>query len=291
MLDHDGTVFTVDSKGHWHSKQTSASLCRVVDKSRTESVAVIVRDGVAEVVLDQPDRRNPIDYATIDALLSALRSADDDPATRCVLLRGEGKGFCSGGDLNEFRSEFENSSYQLYESGQALSELMTLIPRLSVPVVVAAHGFAMAGGCGLVAAADVALAAEGTKFGAAEVKIGLFPLMILPALNAAIGTRRAREIALTGRTIMSDEALTIGLVHRVLPAEGFVESARAVALEIASLGRTTLRLGKAHLREAEGMSTEMGVEFGRAKRLAFMTSPDFAEGVSAFLEKRPPRFN
>ena len=142
-----------------------------------------------------------------------------------------------------------------------------------------------------MAAADVALAAEGTKFGAAEVKIGLFPLMILPALSTAIGARRAREIALTGRTIMSDEALTIGLVHRVFPADGFVESARAVALEIASLGRTTLRLGKAHLREAEGMSTEMGVEFGRAKRLPFMTSPDFAEGVSAFLEKRPPRFN
>jgi enoyl-CoA hydratase/carnithine racemase len=253
-------------------------------------VASTVSDGVLELVLDQPERRNPIDYATLDALLAALRGADGDAEVRAVLIRGEGKGFCSGGDLAEFRSEVESSSFDLYESGAALADLMTLLPRLRIPVVVAAHGFAMAGGLGLLASADVALAAEDTKMGTSEIKIGLFPLMILPALNAAVGPRRARELALTGRVVLADEALTLGLVHRVLPAEGFAEAARAIALELAALGSDTMRLGKAHLRDTQGLSLEAGVELGRAKRGAFMTSPDFAEGVNAFLEKRPPRF-
>lgn len=253
-------------------------------------VTSTVSDGVLELVLNQPERRNPIDYATLSALVAALTGADADSSVRAVLIRGEGKGFCSGGDLAEFRSEVESSSFELYESGAALAELMTLLPSLRMPVVVAAHGFAMAGGLGLLASADVALAAEGTKMGTSEIKIGLFPLMILPALNAAVGPRRARELALTGRMVLADEALVLGLVHRVLPLEGFVEAARDVARELATLGSATLRLGKAHLLDTQGLSLEAGVELGRSKRGAFMTSPDFAEGVTAFLEKRSPRF-
>lgn len=247
-------------------------------------------DGVLEIVLNQPDRRNPLDYATITALTDALVDADRDDQVRCVLVRGMGKGLCSGGDLTEFRAEAGAGAYELLESGAPLATLMGLIPALSVPVVVAAHGFAMGGGCGLVAAADVAIAAEGTRFSSSEVKIGLFPLMVLPALSQAVGSRRARELALTGRIVDASEALRIGLVHRVLPAQGFVAGVQAVAAELARLGRTTMRLGKAHLRETEGLGLHAAIDLGRAKRPAFMTGPDFGEGVAAFLEKRTPRF-
>lgn len=255
-----------------------------------QSLLVSVHDGVADVVFNRPERRNPIDYATLTALLATLREADANPAARCVLLRGAGSGFSSGGDLAEFQGQADRSAFEYHETGAGWAELMTLIPRMTVPVVVAAHGFAMAGACGLTALADVALAAEGTKFGAAEVKIGLFPLMILPALSLAIGSRRARELAITGRVISAEEALRIGLVHRVLPKDGFVDEASAVAASLASLGRRTLRLGKAYLRDAEGLPYESAVQLGRSVRGAFMSNPDFEEGVSAFLEKRGPRF-
>jgi enoyl-CoA hydratase/carnithine racemase len=255
-----------------------------------KGLEVSLTDGVLEIVLNQPERRNPMDYATIGALTQVMRQAAQDDHARTILLRGEGKGFCAGGDLAEFQSEASSTGFELLESGAPLAELMGLIPGLPIPVVVAAHGFAMGGGCGLVAAADVAIAAEGTRFASSEVKIGLFPLMVLPALSQAVGVRRARELALTGRAIDSEEALRMGLVHRVLPANGFVERAREIAVEMAALGRTTMRLGKAHLREAEGLSLHAGIEWGRAKRPAFMTSPDFEEGVAAFLERRQPRF-
>lgn len=256
----------------------------------SSTVLTSVEDGVLEIALNQPERRNPIDYATISALLGLLEGADADEGVRCVLLRGEGKGFCAGGDLDEFRGETSHSAYQLDVSGEPLARLMVLIPELDTPVVVAAHGFAMAGGCGLVAAADVALAAEGTRFAVSEVKIGLFPLMVLPTLQAAIGSRRARELALTGRSLEASEAREIGLVHRVVPATDLIPTARHAARELAGYGRATLAMGKAHLRQVEGMPAAAAVAFGRAKRSAFMTSPDFAEGVSAFLEKRPARF-
>lgn len=257
------------------------------------SVEVDVVDDVMEIMLNQPERRNPIDYGTIEALTRALRTATEGSA-RCVLIHGAGKGFCSGGDLTEFQAETDAASspdpYELHRSGQHLADLLALIPRLPVPVVVAAHGFAIAGGCGLVAAADIAVAAEGTRFGSSEVKIGLFPLMILPALRTAIGPRRTRELALTGRTITTEEALRIGLVHRVLPAQDFLTGAREVARQVAGLGRTTLGLGKRHLAAVEEMSPEAALAFGQAMRGTFMATDDFREGVAAFLAKRPPDF-
>jgi methylglutaconyl-CoA hydratase len=246
--------------------------------------------GVLEIALNRPERRNPLDYGTIAALYAALRDAEPDPAVRCVLLRGEGPGFTAGGDLLEFSREAQDSAHDLQVSGNALAELLAYIPRFRKPIVTAAHGFAMAGGLGILAASDVALCATTTKFALSEVKIGLFPLMVLPPVRDAIGIRRARELALTGRRFGSEEALRIGLVHEVLPDEGFLEAARNRARDLAALGSITVEMGKAYLLDIDGVPRESAMQLGRAVRGAFMTSPDFKEGVSAFLEKRTPDF-
>lgn len=250
----------------------------------------VVQEGVLELAFNRPERRNPLDYATIEALAGSLRAADEDPSIRCVLIRGEGKGFTAGADLAEMASQLDGSPLRYHETGAAWVDLLTLIPRLAIPVVAAPHGFAMAGGLGIVAAADVAVASEGTTFATSEIKIGLFPLMILPTLQRAIGARQAGELALTGRRIDEQDALRMGLVHRVLPHEGFVDSVREIARELAALGSTTMALGKAYLRDIDALPLEAATQLGRAVRGAFMTSPDFAEGLSAFLDKRPPRF-
>lgn len=247
-------------------------------------------NGVLEVVLDRAERRNPLDYGAVLELIGHLETAERDPAIRAVLLRGEGSGFCSGGDLREFEGALDSSAQTLHDGGVGWVRLMTMIPEMRIPVVVAAHGYALAGGCGIVAAADVALAAETTSFGTSEVRIGLFPIIVLPVLSRAVGHRRARELALTGRRIDAAEAHAIGLVHRVLPDDGFVDAARDVAADLASLGPDAIRLGKQLLRDIDDVPLRQASTLAQAMRGVFMSTDDFAEGVNAFNSKRKPVF-
>ena len=215
---------------------------------------------------------------------------DADASVGAILLRGEGSGFCSGGDLKEFQSATGSSAFTFHDGGKGWVTLMTVIRSMAKPVICAPHGYALAGGCGIVAASDIVIAAEGTQFGMSEVRIGLFPIVVLPTVAAAIGHRRARELALTGRRIDAQEALTAGLVHRVVPAEGFLQVARALADDIASLGPHALRLGKELLHRIEGEDIERATVLAKAMRGVFMSTPDFAEGVASFVEKRKPNF-
>lgn len=251
----------------------------------------IDRDGrVGEVVLARPDRRNALDYAAVLELLAALAELEADESIRAVLVYGEGRSFCSGGDLSEFQQGITTSAYGFHEGGSGWAELMNVIPRMSTPVVVAPHGHALAGGCGIVAAADVVVAAEGTAFGTSEIKIGLFPIVIYPTLARAIGARWARELALTGRRIDAEEAHRLGLAHHVVAAADHLTEARRVATEIASYGQHALGLGKWFMGEVDDLPRERATAFARSIRGSFMSTPDFEEGVAAFLEKRPPVF-
>ncbi|KWX05494.1 hypothetical protein TH66_02090 [Carbonactinospora thermoautotrophica] len=254
------------------------------------TVTVQRAGGVAEIVLDRPEQRNPLDYHTARAVVSAMREQATAPDVGAILIWGRGKGFCAGADLKEFSAQAKADALSYHDSGQVWADMFTVPRQLDVPVVVAAHGFALAGACGLVAAADIALAAEGTQFGMSEIRIGLFPVIAFPALARAVGPRRARELALTGRRIDAAEALVMGLVHRVLPAEGFIDAAREMARDIASLGRDALRLGKELMRQAEDLDLDAAVAHAKAARGAFLATPDFAEGLDAFLTKRAPRF-
>jgi len=246
--------------------------------------------GVAEVVLDRADRRNPLDYAAVLELNAHLDRLETDPSVGVILLRGEGSGFCSGGDLKEFQSATGSSAFTFHDGGDGWARLMTRIPGMRLPVICAPHGYALAGGCGIVAASDIVIAAEGTQFGTSEVRIGLFPIVVLPAMAAAIGHRRATELALTGRRIDAQEALNAGLVHRVVHADMHLAEARALAADIASLGPDALRLGKVLLRNIAGQSLEQATMLAQSMRGTFMSTPDFAEGVASFLEKRKPQF-
>lgn len=240
---------------------------------------------VAEIVLNRPEQRNALDYATVSALTAALAEADADPGVRAILLRGEGSCFCSGGDLSEFQDGIGQSALTYHDAGDVWAELMDGLPRQRVPVIVAAHGYALAGATGIVAAADVVVAAEGTRFGLPEINVGLFPAIVFATVAAAVGPSAARELALTGRRIDTQEALRLGLVHHVAPLGDELARARDLAQTMTERGADVLRLGKQLMRGAAGRPVEDGTALGKAMRGAFMETDDFRAGVARFITK------
>ena len=249
------------------------------------------RDGrVLTLTFDRPGRRNALDYPAVAELVAALREADADPLTGAVVITGEGSAFSAGADLAQFRQELAADAHAHWAAGDGWAELFTLLPRLAVPVVAAVNGHALAGGCGLVALCDLAIAAEGATFGMTEVRIGLFPIVVLPAMRRVIGERATRELALTGRTIDAAEAARIGLVNRVVPADALAKEAAELAWTLAGNPRAVVALGKRLLAETGELPYERAVGYARAMRGVFLATDELAEGVDAFLEKRRPRW-
>jgi enoyl-CoA hydratase/carnithine racemase len=249
-----------------------------------------VEGRIARVILNTPEQRNAFTYTMVHELIAALKQADQDATVRVVVLSAAGKHFSAGGNLREFAAEIDDPAFKHWQSGASWEELFTLVPQMTKPVVAAVQGYALAGGCGLVALCDLAVAAENAQLGMTEIRIGLFPLLVLPALRRAVGEKKALELALTGTIIDAHEALRIGLVNRVVPLAGLHESAMTLAQELADKSPEAIQLGKRLFWDTAGMTYSQAVSFGRSLRVNYMLSDDLREGINAFLEKREPKW-
>jgi len=193
--------------------------------------------------------------------------------------------FSAGADLKEFQASLQDSATRHWQTGEPWFELFSLIPTLTKPVVAAVNGPALAGGCGLVAVCDLAIASESATFATPEVDIGLFPLFILPALVRAIGRRHALSLALTGRTIDAHEAERIGLVNMVVAPDDFEAATSGLANNLAGKMPFTLGLGKRVFARIAELDYTSGLELARAVRGAFLASDDLRRGTEAFLTR------
>jgi methylglutaconyl-CoA hydratase len=247
-----------------------------------------IEDRIARITLNDPDQRNALTYAMVSELIAALRRAEADDSARVVLLSAAGKNFSAGGNLREFAAEIDERAFYHWESGALWEELFSLIPQMTKPVVAAVQGYALAGGCGLAALCDLAVAADNAQFGMTEIKIGLFPLLVLPALRRAVGDKKALELALTGNIFDGQEALRIGLVNRVVPEGKLEETALALARDLAEKSREALHLGKRLFWDTAGMTYSQALSYARSLRVNYMLSEDLREGIAAFMEKRKP---
>lgn len=243
-----------------------------------------------ELVLDRPDKHNALSNALARELGAALAAARADSTVTAVLLRGAGKSFCSGGDIEQFTQMDELDLPALHEQGRVSVELFSWGRRLGKPLIAAVHGACMGGGLGLAAMCDVVLAARGAKFAASEIRIGLFPFVIVPALIDALGPRRALELALSGRNFGAEEAAAWGLAQHVVEEGELVDRALAVAGEIAARSPVALRLGLEAFRVARGMEGIEAFEAMNAYRHVVLKSADLKEGAMAFFEKRAPQW-
>jgi len=241
-----------------------------------EALRVERTGAVLRVTLARPERRNAFDAALIAELTEAFGDVAD---ARAVVLAGEGPSFCAGADVEWQRSAIDLSYDDNVADALRLYGMLEAIETCPAPVVVRVHGYALGGGSGLVACADVALAAEDAVFGFSEVKLGIVPAVISPFVLAKIGPA-ARRYFLTGERFDAETALRIGLVNEV--AGDVDEALDAVLRELLSSGPEAARAAKRLVRERPG-----GVEAAQlAARLR--TSPEGQEGLRAFLEKREP---
>jgi methylglutaconyl-CoA hydratase len=237
----------------------------------------IERDGhVLRVTLAKPDRRNAFDANLIAALTEAFADVGD---ARAVVLAGEGQSFCAGADVEWQRSAIELSYEENVEDALRLYRMCETIDRCPAPVIARVQGYALGGGSGLVACADVAIAAPDATFGFSEVKLGIIPAVISPFVLPKIGTH-ARRYFLTGERFDAEAALRIGLVHEV--ADDLDAAVERVVGEVLTAGLEAARQAKKLIRERPA-----GEEAARiAARLR--ASDEGQEGLRAFLERREP---
>ena len=244
------------------------------------------RDGVATLTLNRPQARNALSMALMGDLLAAFGVLAREPDIKVVILAGSGPGFCAGHDLKELLDQPKREIYQAVF--QRCSELMQAIVGLPKPVIAQVHGIATAAGCQLVATCDLAVAADDARFATPGVNIGLFCSTPMVALSRAVPRKQAMEMLLTGDMVPAAKALEIGLINRVVPGAELPAATFALARQIAAKSPLTLKIGKeAFYRQAE-MDLAPAYAYASEVMTRNMMAADAAEGIDAFLAKRPP---
>ncbi|MDO5612740.1 MAG: enoyl-CoA hydratase [Paracoccus sp. (in: a-proteobacteria)] len=246
---------------------------------------------VARLTLNSPANFNALSLDMIDALSAALRDIAQDDGIRAVILSGAGKAFCAGHDLRQMQAARGDD-----DAGRAAFDalftrcagMMQMIPALPQPVIAQVHGIATAAGCQLVATCDLAVAARGTRFGVNGVNIGLFCSTPMVALTRAVPHKAAFEMLTTGEFIDADRARDLGLVNRVTEPDALADAAMDLAQTIAAKLPAAVQMGKRAFYDQLRLGLADAYGSAGAVMCENMLLPDTDEGITAFLEKRPP---
>jgi enoyl-CoA hydratase len=252
-----------------------------------EALVLVERDDpIALVTLNRPKQLNALSEPLMEELVARLQELDRDAAVRCIVLAGSERAFAAGADIGEMAdaTAMEMLYARRVERWDAIRKLWT-------PLVAAVSGFCLGGGNELAMSCDVIVASESAKFGQPETRLGIIPgAGGTQRLTRAVGKAKAMDVILSGRFLDAREAERAGLVSRVVAREAWLEEAKRVAREIASKGPVAQRLAKEAVNRAYETSLEHGLEHERRLLYLAFASDDAREGLTAFAEKREPRF-
>jgi methylglutaconyl-CoA hydratase len=254
-----------------------------------ETLEIAVQDGVCAIRMNRPEVRNAFNEAMIAELTRAFKAADADPNVRAVVLSGQGPAFCAGADLNWMKKMSGYSLEENHADAMTLSTMLNTIYMTKKPTLARVHGPAFAGGMGLLAACDIAVAAQGAEFCLSEVKLGLIAATIGPYVVAAMGERQARRYFLTAERFSAAEALRIGLVHQLVPMAELDASVDALLGHLLAASSAAIAASKELLRAVARAPIDGNMIADTAARIsAARVSADGREGIRSFLEKRKP---
>ena len=248
-------------------------------------ILVEQEEGLATVIMNRPEKRNPLSTAMMSEMIDRLRAIGQSSETRAVIVAGAGPAFSAGHDLSELRRRdlaFYRREFEL------CAQLMQTIEAIAQPVIARVHGIATAAGCQLVAACDLAVAGESARFATPGVKIGLFCSTPMVALSRAVGRKRAMEMLLSGTPIDARTAAEWGLVNRVVPDAALVAETRKLATQIVEASSLTLAIGKQAFYAQIDLDQGKAYDYTKEVMSLNAMAEDAQEGIGAFLDKRKP---
>lgn len=248
-------------------------------------VIVEATDSVRILTLNRPEKRNALNAALIAALKNALREADANGELRAIVIRGAGKDFCSGADLESLRKISEASYEENLEDARNLADLFLLIRKVRIPVIAAVHGRALAGGCGLATACDLVIATRSARFGYPEVKIGFVPAMVAAILRRNLGEKKSFELLTQGFEFPGEEAKAIGLVNAIFDDDGFDAATLEYASVYSKVSGSAVSMTKRLLHDIDGNDFSAAIEIGVEANARARMTDDCKKGIAKFLDK------
>lgn len=253
-----------------------------------ELVRYQIENNIGIIEMNDPESRNSLSQDMCLTLIDTLKATEANDEVHVILLTGGGSSFCAGGNLKEFSRYQEKLASVIHKEGESTTKLFQTLTGLKKPVIGAVNGHALGGGLGLVAACHYTVASSNAKLGTTEIKLGLFPLVILPIIIEAIGSKKALEISFTGEIFKADKAKEYGLVNKVVPPEQVMDEALAFAKMLASASPLALRIGLDCFVNTRDMEMNKKLDYANTLRVISFLSDDVKEGAGAFLEKRQP---
>jgi enoyl-CoA hydratase len=246
-------------------------------------------NGVATITLDDPDTRNALSTELLDELIAAFERARDDDDARCVVLASSHeRTFSSGANLGGFAADAP--LVHRHDASERFVDLFRLIGELGKPSLVKAGGHVLAGALGVALACDLIIASESASFGTPEIGVGAFPFMIMAIIYRNVGRKKTNELLLLGERIDAHEAERIGLVNKVVPDDQLDAAVAEWAEKLAGRSPLVMRLGKDAMYRQMDMSYLEALDYLRAQLTLVQSTEDLVEGVTAFFEKREPRW-
>jgi methylglutaconyl-CoA hydratase len=245
--------------------------------------------GVATITLNRPDKRNAISTKMVEELLVVLNEIETG-SVRVGIITAAGRAFCAGMDLDGLRAMATQTPEENVEDSRRMAKMFYRVFSFPKPLIAAVNGPAIAGGCGIATLCDFTLAVPEAKFGYTEVRIGFIPALVSVFLRRQVGDKITRDLLLSGRIIDAAEAHRLGLVTEIVAAESLMERARAIASDIIGASPTSIRRTKRLLLRSGEAQLQTEIENAIHENAEIRSTEDFREGLSSFLEKRPPKW-
>ncbi len=242
---------------------------------------------IGSVTLNRPEHLNTFNMELAKELILSLEQLDQDPEIRVILIKGAGRAFCAGIDVSDF---FGKTAMQYKEWIEVMEAPLIHISKIKKPVIAQVHGPAVANGCGLVGACDLAIAAKNSKFGLTAINVGLNCIGPVVPILRSIGRKRALELLFSGDTIDADEARSIGLVNKVVEDDKLEEEAMKWAIHLSRKSPIALQIAKKAFYDAEDMEYYRAFSYMNEAFARLCSTEDAKEGINAFLEKRVPDY-
>jgi enoyl-CoA hydratase/carnithine racemase len=255
----------------------------------SDTVEVRREGSLGWIVLNQPERRNPLDRRTAEAVTAAFRTHFADPHVRSVVVTGNGSAFCAGGDLAQMGRFSEMGAAAAFDWPEPIVELHRLVLRADKPIIAAVNGPAYAGGMGLAGMCDILLSVRGARFAMPEIKVGIFPMIIVAHLCRALPRKRLMEMMFTGEPMGAEEAYSLGFVNRLYDtAADMADGVKGYAEKLERVSPYAAKLGRRAFSLLADMPAEQAVDAAQFLVMPFHLGEDLTEGAAAFLDGRDP---